>query len=166
MRASLYFITSFLLLLVHFQAQSALAIKPGEGAPDFSLPSRDGSLVELRSYKGKVVYIDFWASWCSPCKRSLPWMENLKREFKSDQFEILAVNLDTQREDAERMLAQSASNLTVLFDPTGAVPEKYGVATMPTSYLVNRSGEISAVFEGFDNDHQIQIENEIRAQFK
>ena len=105
-------------------------------ASDFDLPGKQSN-VKLSDSKGKLVYLDFWASWCGPCKQSFPWMNALQEKYKSKGLEVIAVNLDANNEDAQKFLATTPAKFTVAFDSKGRTPLQYGVKGMPTSYLIS-----------------------------
>ena len=131
-------------------AVKALALGDGQKAPDFKAPSLDGGKsLSLAAYRGKVVYLDFWASWCPPCLTSLPLLEELRKEFPSDQFQILAVNVDQDFEKARKFLERTGVGYPSASDPKGRLPELFGVETMPTSFLIDRGGVIRYVHNGF-----------------
>jgi len=128
----------------------AIALGDGQKAPDFKVPSLDGGKsLSLAAYRGKVVYLDFWASWCPPCLTSLPLLEELRKEFPSDQFQILAVNVDQDFEKARKFLERTGVGYPSASDPKGRLPELFGVETMPTSFLIDRGGVIRYVHNGF-----------------
>jgi len=119
-------------------------------APLFSLPDiYSGENKTLEDYKGKVIYLDFWASWCGPCRQSLPLLNELRDELGSEYFEVIAINLDQNPEDGKRFLQKYPVNYPVLTDTTGSTPQKYQLSGMPTSYLIDQNGEIQGVHEGF-----------------
>src|SRR2546427_1432439 len=115
----------------------AAAVGVGERAPPFALPTAAGDTVALAQLRGKVVYVDFWASWCGPCRRSFPWMNAMNRKYGAQGLAIVAINVDKKRADAERFLAQIPAEFTVVFDAPGAVPAAYAVKGMPSSYLID-----------------------------
>ena len=117
-------------------------------APDFSLPTDQGT-VSLASLKGKPVYIDFWASWCGPCRKSFPWMADMQAKFKEQGLQVVAINLDSNREAAAEFLKEMPAKFTVAYDPDGKTADAFGVKGMPTSYLVDREGNIKSVHLGF-----------------
>ena len=128
----------------------------GQRAPEFSLPSLKGPEVSLASYKGKVVLVDFWAQWCEPCKRELPQLEQLARQYAARGVVILAVNIDKQRENAERMAKQlGIATVDVLLDPAGSVAGQFDPPKMPTSYVVDKRGIVRFVNEGFDGPQDV-----------
>jgi cytochrome c biogenesis protein CcmG, thiol:disulfide interchange protein DsbE len=107
------------------------------------------SSLDLTSLRGRVVYLDFWASWCGPCKQSFPWMESLKSTYGDQGLEIITVNLDTQRADADKFLNQFHPTFEVRFDPKGELAEFYKVHGMPASVLIDRHGVARFTHVGF-----------------
>lgn len=130
-------------------------------APDFSLPGASGT-VSLRDFRGKVVLIDFWASWCVPCRQSFPWMTSMMNRYGGQGFAIVAVNLDKQRDAAARFLETFPAPFPVAFDPSGKTAEGFRVEAMPSSFLVSRTGEIIHIYAGFDPGHAQTIESQIQ----
>jgi len=104
--------------------------------------------VDLGAYRGKVVYLDFWASWCHPCEQSFPYMEALKQRYGKDLV-ILAVNVDHNRDRADAFLDRMHSDLDVVYDPKGDLASRFGVKDMPTSILIGRDGQVRYVHKGF-----------------
>ena len=111
--------------------------------------ARADSALNLSAYKGKVVYLDFWASWCGPCKQSFPYMMSLERKYGANGLVVVAVNLDQDRSKAQAFLDETASNLPVVYDPAGDLPSKYNVRDMPTSVLIGRDGSVRFTHKGF-----------------
>ena len=130
-------------------------------APEFSLPGQNKT-IDLSQYKGKVVYLDFWASWCGPCKQSFPWMNKLQEQYKRDGFEIVAVNLDTSRKEAEAFLAKIPANFDVAFDKTGKTAKQYQLKAMPSSFLIDRKGKLVHKSLGYRNEEKKIIEAKIQ----
>ena len=120
----------------------AYAVEFGKPAPDFDLQNIKQEAVKLSSYQGKVVYLDFWASWCGPCRQTFPWMNQLQAKYGKDGFEIVAVNIDKKRPDADKFLAQIAAEFTVLFDNKLNVARSYELKAAPTSFLIDRAGNV------------------------
>jgi peroxiredoxin len=131
-------------------AAPAGAVSVGEKAPDFKALALDGKKsVSLADYRGKVVYLDFWASWCPPCLTSLPQLEQLRKQFPSDQFQIVAVNVDQDPAKARKFLERTRIGYPSATDPKGKIPETFGIETMPTSFLIDRRGVVRYVHQGF-----------------
>jgi thiol-disulfide isomerase/thioredoxin len=153
---------TILLLLAGLSLQ-ALAAQPGELAPALVLPQINGDKdVRLSDFEGKVVYVDFWASWCGPCRQSLPLYEALNKRLPADQFQILAVNLDEQRKDAENFLKRHPVSYPVLLDPAGNSARAWTVLAMPSSYLVDSDGRLANIYIGFEASHIGNIEHDIK----
>jgi peroxiredoxin len=140
------------------------ALEPGDRAPDFAAPALSGQgTVELSRYRGKVVYLDFWASWCAPCLKAIPEIEEMRGEFPSDAFQIVAVNLDQKQAKALRFLEKHPIGYPSASDPKGRLPEQFGLETMPTSYLIDAEGVIQYVHRGFKRGDGSKLRHEIRA---
>lgn len=133
----------------------------GHLAPDFELSGNGATTVKLSALRGKVVYLDFWASWCGPCRQSFPWMNDLQSKYGSRGLQILGVNLDAKDADARKFLAENNGNFLLAFDPKGATPKLYGVKGMPTSYLIDREGRIVSEHSGFNFSKTSGLEKEI-----
>ena len=142
---------------------AAWSITLGEAAPSFALPYSAGANVELDKLRGSVVYVDFWASWCGPCKRSFPWMNEMARKYGPKGLKIIAINVDKKREDAEKFLIFAPAEFTVVYDPAGKVPASWQVKAMPSSYLVDASGKVVLVETGFKDERKGEVEERIRA---
>jgi peroxiredoxin len=130
-------------------AVPASAVDPGDAAPDFSAPGIAGGKVSLASYRGKVVFLDFWASWCGPCAQSLPAIDALAKEFPATDFQVVAVNVDRQPSAAKAFLKKRPVGYPVAQDPRGAIPATFDVQSMPTSFLIDRNGVVQHVHRGF-----------------
>ena len=144
-----------------FLAQPAFAADPLP-APLFVLPSDNGQ-VDLAALKGRVVYLDFWASWCPPCRKSFPWMSDMQARYGSQGFTVVAVNLDPDHAVVSKFLAAYPAGFTVAYDPMGSVAEQYDVMGMPSSYLIDRAGRIQARHVGFREQDAAALEAQIRA---
>jgi thiol-disulfide isomerase/thioredoxin len=127
-----------------------VTVAAAQPAPDFDLPQLDGDgTISLTDLKGKVVYLDFWASWCGPCAYSLPQLERLRIHFRGRGFEVIAINLDQDKRAARRFLSSKAITYPILIDPDKQTPVTYAVQGMPTAYLLDRDGNIRHVHTGF-----------------
>jgi peroxiredoxin len=135
----------------------------GREAPAFSLPARDGKTLNLADYKGKVVYLDFWASWCGPCRKSFAWMNEAQAKYGAQGLQIVGVNLDEKSEDAQKFLKETPAQFAIAFDQSGKVPGSYGLKGMPTSYLIGRDGKVIAEHVGFKDADRAVLEGKIQA---
>lgn len=109
----------------------------------------DADPLDLGAYKGKVVYLDFWASWCHPCEQSFPFMARAKQLYGSQGLEIVAVNVDHSRARADAFLKQHQNDFDVIYDPKGVIATHFDVKDMPTSILIGRDGTVRYVHQGF-----------------
>ena len=130
-------------------------------APRFSLPARTGT-VSLDSLRGKVVLVDFWASWCEPCRRSFPWLRTLHERYAARGLAIVAINLDKSREAAHEFLEQYPAPFLVAFDPSGKTAEAFRVSAMPSTYLIGPTGALLYSHAGFDPKQTGAIETRIQ----
>lgn len=149
-------------LLVSTVAMPAQALGVGDKAENFELPGLERT-VRLSDSRGKLVYLDFWASWCGSCRQSFPWMNELARKYSGQGLEIIAVNLDAKDEDARRFLAETPANFTIAFDPKGTTPRQYDVKGMPTSALIGKDGRIVFKHVGFNHNSRDEMEKAIQA---
>ncbi len=129
-------------------------------AADFTLDGTNGK-VELSKLKGQVVYLDFWASWCTPCRASFPWMNQMQQRYAKQGLKIVAVNLDSEKEMAQKFLNATHPNFTIAFDPEGTVAEQYEVMGMPSSYLIDRGGKLHSSHIGFRAKDRATLEQDI-----
>jgi len=118
-------------------------------APDFSLPGVNNSQVNLEDYRGKVVLVDFWASWCTPCIRSFPWMDEMVEKYGEKGFVVIAINMDQESILATKFLQRYPNKLTIAFDPQGVIAEQYEIMGLPNSFILNKKGEIVYKHIGF-----------------
>lgn len=131
-------------------------------APDFTLKDLQGNRISLRDLRGKVIFLNFWATWCPPCRLEMPTMEELHKEFGSQGLVILAVN---HREDAEEIkpfYGQHQLTFTALLDEEGKVFDLYSAWSLPTTFLINRSGEIVGRVVGYRDWHSEQARSFFR----
>jgi thiol-disulfide isomerase/thioredoxin len=150
-------------LIFSLFSSSVFAVSVGDKAPDFNIPRLETKgIISLKQYRGKVVYVDFWASWCGPCRQSLPALNSIRQEFRSKGFEVIAINLDEEREDAMEFLKEFPVAYPTARDTSGKVPEAYGLVGMPTAYLIDRKGNIQMVHEGFKKTDGAPLKAEIK----
>ena len=140
---------SFLALLILFGSAVVHAqLKIGELAPDIQLPGKSDTIVKLSSLTGKVVLIDFWASWCGPCRAANPYVQKLYKKYQANGFEVFAVSLDVNKPLWLKAIRKDKLTYTQVFDSDGwlsKVAEKYYVDAIPTNFLLDKTGKIVAI---------------------
>jgi len=135
-------------------------------APEFSLPSRDGDSVSLQELKGQVVMLNFWASWCGPCRQEMPLLDQMHRRYSSLGFTLLGVNVEASTQDAERWLAQTPVSFPVLFDTNNEVSRLYDVNAMPSTVFIDRQGNVRYLHRGYKPGDESEYLNQIRTLLK
>lgn len=151
-----------ILSLVYALGLLTATAQASEPAPTFDLPGDHGT-VSLHSYRGQVVYLDFWASWCTPCRQSFPWMNSLQKRYGAKGFKLIAINLDKDRNEITKFIAATKPRFTLAYDIEGTVAERYGVEVMPSSYLIDQKGNIILRHRGFRQSDTSELEEKIRA---
>lgn len=134
-------------------------------APPFALPAianAEGSL-DLASLRGSVVYLDFWASWCGPCRLSLPALNTMWHEVDREDFKVIAVSIDVVEEDSLDFLERYPVDYPVLIDTVGETPQVYAVNGMPSGYLIDREGYVREVHVGFSKGDEIELRKNVDA---
>jgi thiol-disulfide isomerase/thioredoxin len=135
----------------------AIAVDKDQPAPDFSGEDlRDGRPIHQVDFSGKVLLVDFWASWCSPCRQAMPRYEALRKEFASQGFEVIAVNVDQHPKEGLKALQSTQVSFPVVDDSEGSVASAYDLKVMPTSFLVDRHGVVRRINRGF---HVAEVED-------
>jgi DsbE subfamily thiol:disulfide oxidoreductase len=130
--------------------KSIMAAETGSAMSDCTLTSlTDKQPYNLHQFKGKVIYVDFWASWCGPCAKSFPFMNELSRDFKDKGLQVVGINLDEAPADAQSFLVRYPASFTITADTNGQCAKDFGVQAMPSTYLVDRKGTIRHVHLGF-----------------
>jgi len=141
---------------------SAFAADIGKPAPDFSLPNiASTTLSSLSQYRGQVIYLDFWASWCPPCRTSFPLLETLYKKHNKSGFVVVAINMDEEVEAMARFLKLYPASFDILRDPEGEWADTYAVEAMPTSFIIDKTGVIRHIHSGFSKSDIVDIEVKI-----
>ncbi len=122
----------------------------------------NGEQVDMSAYRGRIVYLDFWASWCGPCRESFPWMNKLVREYPTNQLAVIAINLDEDLESANAFLQRFPADFDVLFDPSGTSATQLDVEGMPMSFLIGADGVIHERIVGFSEKRAQKHEQDIK----
>jgi cytochrome c biogenesis protein CcmG, thiol:disulfide interchange protein DsbE len=121
-----------------------------------------GDTLGLERLRGKIVLLDFWASWCGPCRHSFPWLNAMQAKYADRGLVIIGVNVDRERADAERFLRDVPAGFDIVYDPSGALASRYDVPGMPSSYVIGRDGEVVGRHVGFRNAARAQREAELQ----
>ncbi|MBZ9612760.1 TlpA disulfide reductase family protein [Rheinheimera maricola] len=146
------FITAALLAYLLGSSVAAVELNELEGSPVSS----------MQQLTGKVVLVDFWASWCAPCRKSFPWLNAMQQRFGAEGLLVLAVNEDTDRSEAARFLQQVPADFSILYDHAGALAEQYQLMGMPSSFLIDKKGQIRYRHIGFKQADIAGYETQIR----
>jgi peroxiredoxin len=135
-------------------------------APSFALPSRSGDTVSLTQLKGKVVMLNFWASWCGPCRQEMPLLEQMHKRYSALGFTLVGVNVDANSKDAEDWLSKTPVTFPVLFDRESKVSAMYDVKAMPSTVFIDRKGNVRYLHKGYKVGDEGEYLNQIRALLK
>ena len=130
-------------------------------APDFNLPGNE-KVIKLSDYKNQVVYVDFWASWCVPCRASFPFMNQMQEKYADQGLKIIAINLDEYKKNALRFLKIIPADFTIAYDPEGNISQAYKLSAVPSIYLIDKAGNIFYTHQGFKPKDFDELENIIR----
>lgn len=131
-------------------------------APAFSLPARGGATIDLAQYKGQVVMINFWASWCVPCRQEMPLLDSIYKKYKPLGFTLLSVNVEPEQKDAESFLKQTPVTFPVVFDAKSKVSGLYNVQGMPTTVFVDRKGNVRLMHVSYKSGDENLYMDQIR----
>lgn len=116
----------------------------------------------MQQHQGKVIYVDFWASWCVPCRRSFPWMNTMQEKYKKQGFVVISINLDADPQLAKQFLAEVPAEFAIIYDAKGLLAKKFQLKGMPSSYLFNRQGLLISSHSGFNSKKKQLFEQEIK----
>jgi peroxiredoxin len=154
------------LLLLGTPALAAAAAQPGAAAPDFTLAARDGGKVRLADLKGQVVMINFWATWCGPCRQEMPLLAQIHTKYEPLGFTMLGVNVEPDSAAAVAWLKNVPVTFPILFDTDSSVAGTFGVEGMPSSVLVDREGKVRYVHRGYKPGDEARYADMIRSLVK
>jgi peroxiredoxin len=138
------------------------AVTPSTSAPDFTLPRLDGPNLRLQEQRGRVVMINFWASWCGPCRVEMPHLARLYEKYRGSGFTVLAVNIDESPQKAASLATQLGMRFPVLLDTDKKVSRLYDLSTMPSTVLVDREGRVRYVHRGYRDGYEETYDKQIR----
>ena len=141
---------------------SATAGELSGPAPDFSLKAKSGETVALSDLKGEVVMINFWATWCGPCRKEMPHLEALHQRYKDLGFTLLGVDVEDDERGALKYLEETPVSFEILFDPGNRVSEMYDVVAMPSTVMVDREGNMRYIHHGYQSGYENEYQSQIR----
>ena len=124
---------------------------------------RDGKPVKLSDYRGQVVMMNFWASWCAPCREEMPLLEDLHKKYEALGFTVLGVNIDENTNDALGVLKKTPVTFPIAFDQKNSVAEKFNVSAMPSTVMIDRNGNQRFLHKGYKPGYEVKYEKDIRA---
>lgn len=130
--------------------------------PGTALAEASAALLDLSEYRGKVVVIDFWASWCAPCRRSFPWFDAMQQKYGDEGLVVIGVNEDNDLEEAEAFLGEVSVSFRIVADTSGEIARAYDLIAMPSTYVIGRDGQVAARHLGFKTAEREQYEALLR----
>jgi peroxiredoxin len=141
---------------------AAAGVTPSTGAPDFTLPRLGGANLRLQEQRGQVVMVNFWATWCGPCRAEMPHLSRLYDKYRASGFTLLAVNIDEDPLKAASLATQLGMRFPVLLDTEKKVSRLYDLSTMPSTVLIDREGRVRYVHRGYRDGYEDTYDKQIR----
>ncbi|MEH6567641.1 MAG: TlpA disulfide reductase family protein [Halioglobus sp.] len=157
---------NILLLFMLVYASSTLAVTDTGPAENFTLKSAGGENIRLSEYRGQVVLINFWASWCGPCRQEMPHLDAIHQKYQPMGFTVFGVNVEQDRKMADKILRDIPVSFPILFDDSNLVSELYDVDAMPVTVLVDRNGDIRFMHRGYKPGYEHEYEKQVRTLIK
>jgi thiol-disulfide isomerase/thioredoxin len=154
------------LILIFVGLFFSVTVTAGQGlgaAPNFSLPDAGGKAVSLADFKGQVVLINFWASWCGPCREEMPLLDELSSRYAPLGFTMLGVNVEEDSSAAKGFLSGTPVTFPILYDRENSVSQLYDVIAMPSTVIVDRAGQVRYIHHGYEAGNEHDYQNQIRA---
>jgi len=148
---------------VMLMAALCAPVMAADAAKDFTLKSRDGKNLRLAEMKGQVIMLNFWASWCGPCRQEMPILEQLNNKYKKLGFSVWGVNVDEDPALAEKLLKETGVTFPILLDSKSQVSELYGVDAMPTTVMIDRNGNVRFRHRSYKPGTEAEYEQQIKS---
>jgi peroxiredoxin len=145
---------------------AVLATGARAAAPDFTLPARDGGQLRLSELKGQVVMINFWATWCGPCRQEMPLLQQIQAKYEPLGFTLLGINVEPDSAEAQAWLTKVPVSFPILFDRQNRVAESFGVEGMPSSVFIDRAGNVRYVHRGYKPGDEVRYADMVRSLVK
>jgi peroxiredoxin len=153
-------------LLAGLAVNAAQAVQLTAPAPDFTLRAMSGPNVRLQELRGKVVMVNFWATWCGPCRQEMPHLNRLHEKYSRSGFVLLGLNVDDDPQNAAAVAAKLGIQFPVLLDTDKQVSDRYDLKAMPSTYLIDRDGKVRFMHRGYLSGYEEQYEKQIRELLK
>lgn len=163
MRARTFLATGALLILGLVAAATAAALDEGARAPELNARTLDGQRIRLADLRGKVVIVDFWASWCEPCREEMPVLERLYRRYGDRGLVVIGVSVDRTERNARGFLRRTPVSFPIIHDGGHGIANRYSPPRMPSSYIIDKRGIVRHIHEGFRSGDAAAMEREVRA---
>lgn len=141
-------------------------VQPASTAPDFTLRSMDGPNLRLAEQRGRVVMVNFWATWCGPCRQEMPHLNKLYDKYRDSGFVLLGVNIDDNASKATDLAAKLGLKFPVLLDTDKSVSRLYDMGTMPATVLIDREGKVRHLHHGYRDGYELTYDQQVRALLK
>lgn len=154
--------SSFLIAALFAVTCTASAIEVSQEAPDFTLKSMDGENFRLHEHRGKVILLNFWASWCGPCRQEMPILSRIHERYADTGFMVLGVNIDKKEKKARQIAEKVNVRFPLLLDQKNEISEQYEVSSMPYTVLIDRDGNINYIHKGYKPGDEAQYVNKLR----
>jgi peroxiredoxin len=154
------------LILIFFVPLHSYSGQIGTMAPAFSLVDLNGRTISLEQFSGKVVFLDFWAPWCIPCRQELPELDKLRKKFRNDGLEVIGISIDPSEKNVAAFLRKVPLSVHIVIDKNNEVSDAYRVSSLPTGFIIGRDGIIQRIHKGFTMESIPIYETEIDAFLK
>ena len=150
-------------ILLTLWLTAATAVAPSSQAPDFTLKSLQGENLRLKEYRGQVVLVNFWASWCGPCRQEMPLLDKIQKRYEPAGFTVLGVNVEGKRDKMMKIARKLNVSFPLLIDQDQRVSEAYGVDAMPYTVLVDRDGRVAYIHRGYKPGDEAKYVDKLKA---
>ena len=147
-------------------ASQAAMPQTGTAAPDFTLKSNSGKNLKLSEHRGEVVMINFWATWCAPCRQEMPLLNRIHEQYRKAGFTLLGINIDDDPANAQALAKKLGVTFPVLFDAEKRVSRLYDVDAMPSTLLIDRDGKVRYIHRGYRAGYEVRYETQVRELLK
>ena len=161
-----FLIQKILIVTLFVVSSAGASVQLKQPAPDFVLKSQSGKNIRLSEERGNVILLNFWASWCGPCRKEIPMLNTLHQQFEKLGFKVIGVNIDKRKKPAEKMMQDFQIAYPVLFDGQQKTSELYGVDAMPSTVIIDRDGIVRGIHRGYKKSYDAVYMDEIRKLVK